>query len=134
MISSNKMILIELGRIGYKGFLQTHYQSAIKNKLRVIAGIYSPPQARNRFVTETGIPAHDSLGALPEECWSSFLTVATSSNASFSTIKILLSKNSGVLQARKTLWRTRAGLSVDMIIETASGNPIYPTKGVGSEF
>jgi hypothetical protein len=93
MISSNKMILVGLGKIGYKGFPETHYQSAIKNNLDVVAGIDSSPQARTRFVTETGIPAYESLDALPEECWSSFFTVATSSNASFSTIKKLLSKN-----------------------------------------
>jgi hypothetical protein len=87
------MILVGLGRIGFKGFPETHYQSAIKNKLNVIAGIDSSPQARTRFVTETGIPAYESLDALPEEFWSSFFTVATSSNASFSIIKKLLSKN-----------------------------------------
>lgn len=93
MISSNKIILVGLGRIGYKGFPETHYQSAIKNKLNVIAGIDSSPQARTRFVTETGIPAYESLDGLPEEFWSSFFTVATSSDASFSTIKKLLTKN-----------------------------------------
>ncbi len=93
MISSNKMILVGLGRIGYNGFPETHYQSAIKNNLRVIAGIDSSPQARIRFVAETGIPAYESLDALPEEFWSSFFTIATSSNASFSIIKKLLTKN-----------------------------------------
>lgn len=86
------MILVGLGRIGYKGFIETHYTSAIKNNLIVIAGVDSSPEARSRFVAETGIPAYDSIDALPVECWSSFFTVATSSSASFNIVKKLLSK------------------------------------------
>lgn len=93
MISSNKMILVGLGKIGYKGFPETHYQSAIRNNLNVVAGIDSSPEARSRFIADTGIPAFESLDLLPADCWSSFFTVATASNASFSLIKNLLSKN-----------------------------------------
>ena len=89
---NDHIIVIGLGKIGYRGFPQTHYQCAIRNKLKVVAGIDASPEARNRFTTETGIPAYDSLANLPEENWGSFFTVASSNDVSFEILKGLLSK------------------------------------------
>lgn len=92
MASKDGMILIGLGKIGYRGFPQTHYQSAISNGLRVIAGIDSSIDARNRFTSETGIPAYASLTELPKEDWTNFFSLTTSSDASYRILGDLLSK------------------------------------------
>ena len=93
MKSSGDMVLIGLGRIGFKGFPQTHYQCAINNNLKVVAGIDSSPDARVRFTSETGIPSYESLSELPDQHWSSFFSVATATDASFEILAELLSRN-----------------------------------------
>lgn len=86
------MVLIGLGKIGYKGFPNTHYHSAISNNLNVIAGIDPSHDARERFTRETGIPSYESLSHLRDEDYSSFFSVASSSDSSFDILSILLSR------------------------------------------
>jgi hypothetical protein len=93
MNSTDSMVLIGLGRIGYKGFPQTHYQCAISNKLKVVAGIDSSLEARVRFTSETGIPSYESLSELHDEHWSSFFSVTSTNDASFEILIQLLSRN-----------------------------------------
>ena len=92
MESKNEMVLIGLGRIGYKGFPQTHFKSAIVNNLNVVAGVDSSAAARARFTSETGIPSYKTLAELNEENWSSFFSVATSNDAGFDVLSNLLSR------------------------------------------
>ncbi len=92
MNSTDSMVLIGLGRIGYKGFPQTHYQCAIKNNLKVVAGIDSSLDARVRFTSETGIPSYESLSELPDQHWSSFFSVASATDANFEILTKLLSR------------------------------------------
>ena len=92
MNSTDSMVLIGLGRIGYKGFPQTHYQCAIYNNLKVVAGIDSSLDARVRFTSETGIPSYESLSELPDQHWSSFFSVASATDANFEILTKLLSR------------------------------------------
>lgn len=86
------MVLIGLGRIGYKGFPQTHYECAIRNNLNVVAGVDSSTEVRAAFTAETGIPSYASLDELSEDYWPSFYSVATSSDVSFKILKDLLTR------------------------------------------
>jgi hypothetical protein len=92
MKSQNDMVLVGLGRIGYKGFPQTHFQCGIGNNLNVVAGVDSSAEARARFTSETGIPSYKTLAELSDENWSSFFSVACSNDAAFEILTNLLSR------------------------------------------
>ena len=89
---NNELVLVGLGKIGYRGFPQTHYKCAIANKMNIVAGIDSSIQARNRFTSETGIPSYPSLDQLPDNLWNSFYSVASSTESSFEILNILLER------------------------------------------
>lgn len=92
MSSKENLILIGLGKVGYEGFPETHYKSAINHNFNITVGIDPSFEAREKFTRETGIPSFASISDLEDEHWSSFFSVATPSDSCFEILSTLLTK------------------------------------------
>ena len=86
----NNLILVGLGKIGFRGFTQTHYDAALKSNMVVVAGIDPNPDVRIKFTQETRIPSYSNLHDVPPEIRKSFYVVATPSTATFDVLKNLM--------------------------------------------
>lgn len=120
-----KMVLIGLGKIGYKGFPETHYQSAIRNNFDVVVGIDPSSEAREQFSRETGIPTYASITDLGDEFWFSFFSVASSSETSFEILSTLLSRRGpkGIL-VEKPFCKNSAESEAVMKLQAESQKPL----------
>lgn len=119
------MILVGLGKVGFKGFPETHYQLAIRNNLEVIAGIDPSFEAREKFSRETGVPSYQSLSDLKAEDWFSFFSVASSSDSSFEILSTILSRKGpkGIL-VEKPFCKNSAESEVVMNLQARSKIPL----------